>query len=177
MENPPGSNRKPYYTYNCDSDCWQIRFNENIKIFTDEFTDGIKINQLPVADVLLYSKKEILVEVQQFSLSASAYEYYKILKDLVDNNGSFNAPPPAALIGNMFNLNDSEEFVLGRFTAASTSTTSIFIDRSTIIEREVGEIIIPQLEGAPISPLELVSTAPCIESRSRTTIRPEGWID
>ncbi len=167
-----------YHTYTCDSDCWKIRYNENIKLFTDRFSNGNTINELPIGDVLLYTKRDILVEVQQYSLSPSGYTYYKKLKDVVDNNSGFNAPPPAALIGNMFNPNDSEEFVLGRFTAASTVTSSIFIDnRSDITER--------QLEAPPPIPMPedfpefigqiTVSSAPCIEGRFRTSIRPDGW--
>ena len=178
-ENPQGSNRSPFYTYFCDSECWQIRFNENVKIFADDFTNGTTINQLPIADVLLYTKADILIEVQQFSLSIAAYKYYKTLKDIIDNNGGFNAPPPAALIGNMFNPNDSEEFVLGRFTAASSSIASVFIDRSDISEALIeGSIIIQTETSPPVFPeLSLVYTAPCVESRFRTGIRPEGWVD
>ena len=61
--------------------------NENIKIFSDEFANGLQITGLPVADVLLYTKENIVIELQQFSLTPKAYDYYRILKDIVDNNG------------------------------------------------------------------------------------------
>ena len=80
---------KPYYTYACETFCWQIRYGDEIKIFTDDFTDGKTISKLPVANILLYNKKNVLVELQQFSLSPSAYEYYKKLKDLIDDNSEF----------------------------------------------------------------------------------------
>lgn len=169
-----------YYTYDCESDCWGIRYNENIKIFEDEFTNGSSINSLPIADVLLYTKADILVEVQQFSLSKAAYSYYKVLKDLVDNNSGFNAPPPAALIGNMFNPDNSEEYVLGRFTAAATSIQTIFIERSGIAEPAISSIeIIP--EGSVVYPRPSlppggpVLYAPCEEGRYVTSNRPENW--
>jgi len=174
---PNNVRHRPFYTYNCDSECWRIRFNENIKVFSDEFTNGSTINQLPIADVLLFTKENILVEVQQFSLSVSAYEYYKTLKDIIDNNGGFNAPPPAALIGNLFNANNSEEYVLGRFTAASTSSASVFINRTNINEAPLERIETQAETSPPIPELDLTYTAPCVESRIRTSIRPQGWIN
>ncbi len=174
---PEGVRHRPFYTYTCNSDCWKIRFNENVKVFADDFTNGTTIHQLPIADVLLYTKANILVEVQQFSLSVSAYEYYKILKDIIDNNGGFNAPPPAALIGNMFNANNSEDYVLGRFTAAATSTASVFINRTNIIEAQIETIEVRAETSPPVPELELTYSAPCVESRFRTGIRPQGWID
>lgn len=190
QENPIPRVRDYTVDYLCDKDCWQKRFNENIKIFSDEFTNGIQLNGLPVADVLLYSKENIIVEVQQFSLSRKAYEYYKVLKDIVDNNGGLNAPPPAALIGNMFNPQDENEFVLGRFTAAATVKKSIFIDRETIVEPPIEESNFLELEtclllclpeqcnGATLPCTKpIIITTSCSETRFQTAIEPEGWVE
>ncbi|WP_422081784.1 DUF4249 domain-containing protein [Ulvibacterium sp.] len=170
--------RKPYYTYACESDCWQIRYEDNINIFSDEFTNGTKISNLPVADIPLFTKRSILVELQQFSISASAYRYYKTLKDIVDNNSGFNAPLPAALVGNMSNPNNINEFVLGRFTAASTNVKTVFIDRTFVEGRPLETILPGQYEGEeePV-PRPIVIFAPCNEGRFSTGLRPTGWID
>lgn len=182
--------RKDYYDYTCTSDCWKIRYSENISVFEDEFTDAPTIYDLPIADVLLYTKENIMVEVQQFSLTAASYEYYKILKDLIDNNGGFNAPPPAALIGNVFNSSDNEEFVLGRFTAAAATTKTIFIPRVDIVEARIEPTPIRLLEGCPEvcppiacapgytgPPCPVVLGTTCEETRYSTAFIPEGWID
>lgn len=183
VRDPPPSIPPPpfYYTYECETDCWRIRYNENIKIFDDEFINGSTINELPIADVLLFNKKDILVEIQQFSLSKSAYDYYKVLKDLVDNSSGFNAPPPAALVGNIFNPNDNEEYVLGRFTAGATSTATIFIKRGNITDGILETVRKPTPENSPGPPnCELIEEgpvlyAPCIEGRYVTGIRPKDW--
>ncbi|KQC30035.1 hypothetical protein AAY42_09215 [Flagellimonas eckloniae] len=168
----------PIHTYYCESDCWRIRYNQNIFIFNDRFSDGLSIAKFPVGNVLLYTKKDILVEVQQFSLSASAYEYYETLKDIIDDNGGFNSPPSAALIGNMFSPGDPTEFVLGRFTAASSWVARTFLERSTI-QLDPLENVVSVPEGTwsvPFPPEEYVFYAPCPgESRYNTSIRPEGW--
>lgn len=162
------------FSYACETDCWRIRYNEKIELFSDKLTNGMTISSLPIADVLLYSNKDILVRIEQLSLSPKAYEYYKTLKDLVDNSAGLNAPPPAALVGNMFSTDDSEEFILGRFTTTATATFAITIERSGIEENP--------LEDSPPFKFEsglgeVVVTEPCNEGRFRTGIRPEGWQD
>lgn len=168
-----------YYNYLCETDCWRIRFPENVNIFSDEFSDGGTTRNLDVASLPLYTKENISVELQQFSLTPAAYQYYKVLKDIVDNNGGFNAPPPAALVGNMSNVNDSEDFVLGRFTAVASSTVSIFIDRLGIPAEAIAPRVPLSLEPTLNSPHPPPPTnfVPCTETRFRTAIAPEGWME
>lgn len=174
-----GSAGAPYFDYACDSECWRIRFPESIAIFDDRFSNGKSTSNLSIGNLLLYTKEDMVVEVQQLSLTPKAHEYYKVLKDIIDNNNGLNAPPPAALVGNMFNPDNSEEFVFGRFTAAATTTASLFIDR-TFIEEEALERRDPiNFEPTLNSPFPPPATTevPCSETRYRTAIRPELWID
>ena len=165
-----------YYTYGCEEPCWRIRFSDQINIFSDEFSDGTTTTALPVANIILYSKRNILVELQQFNITPAAYRYYKTLKDIIDNNTGFNSPLPAALVGNLFNPSDGEEFVLGRFTAAATTVKPIFIERIFVGEDPLEDEYTSQAEGLE-APAPVVLTAPCITSRFRTSTRPDGWID
>lgn len=169
--------RKPYYTYACDALCWRIRFSETVEILSDEFVNGSFVEALPVGNALLYSKEDILIELQQFSLSPSAHRYFSVLRDILDNNGGFNAPPPAALVGNMFAEDNSEEFVLGRFTVAAASVSRLFIDRRAIQESQIEEKRPPLFEEMGEVPPPEIVTAPCEETTTRTAVRPPGWID
>ena len=172
---------KPYFTYYCDSPCWKIRVNEKIKIFDDEFTNGKFIKNLEVAEVPLYSKKDILVELQQYSISYDAYKYYKSIKDLIDNNGGLNAPLPSVLIGNLYNTNDKDEIVLGRFTVASGSSKSIYIPRGKLLGNDIRGPKQPQDEKfgdrvpQPLSMFDYPIFAPCEEGAYRTGIKPLNW--
>jgi hypothetical protein len=163
-----------YYTYTCPVDCWKIRFGEKIQIYSDQFTNGKPVQKLPIAEVLLYTRQNIAVEIQQFALSSAAFQYFKTLKDLIDNNAGLNAPLPAALIGNLQNPEDPGEYVLGRFTAAATEVSSVYIDRSGITE----DPLEPQVMGHPEGPetgLFQVYQAPCSDGRYSTTQKPDGW--
>ncbi|MBC2838739.1 DUF4249 domain-containing protein [Robiginitalea sp. SC105] len=171
----PGPPLKEYYTYSCEEACWQIRYNDRVEVFSDEFTDGTQINSLPVADILLFQKRNILVNLQQYSLGREAYRYYKTLKDLVDNNSGFNAPIPAALLGNLFNPDNPEEYVLGRFTIASQASRDVFIERIFIEEAQLEELLLGQAEEFGSAPPPVTSSAPCQPGPYRTDVEPEGW--
>ncbi|WP_299532367.1 DUF4249 domain-containing protein [Ulvibacterium sp.] len=168
----------PFYLYICETDCWRIRYTEGISVFSDEFSNGLPISKLTVGNLPLYTYEDMVVEVQQFSINAAAYDYYKVLKDIVDNNAGLNAPPPAPLVGNITNPNDSEDFVFGRFTAASTSVVSAFIERSRIAEEalEPRDPIILEDMFDPVPP-PITNFAPCSETRFRTALPPDGWIE
>jgi len=161
---------KEYYTYLCDVPCWKISYNQDINIFSDEFTNGKTVEDLLVAKVPFTSNQDILVEVLQLNVSQDAYKHFRTIKDLVDNNSGFNAPLPAALIGNFTDINDPEQIALGRFTAAAATTETLFIRRSLRSEPLSGDLKSPQPEilGDPI-PQPLTYMAPCIESIYRTS--------
>lgn len=168
-----------YFDYTCEVDCWKIRFPESVAIFNDQFSNGKTITKLPIGDLLLHNKENMVVEVQQFALTPAAYDYYKVLKDIVDNSSGLNAPPPAALVGNLSNLDDDEEYIFGRFTAAATSIASVFIDRSGIKESPIDETqpIVTEPSFPSPYPPPSTYTAPCEESKFRTAFVPKGWIE
>jgi len=161
----------PYYNYPCIPDCWEISFGKELPIFHDRLEDGTTITDREVAILPYYRRPSILVEIQQYSLNKSAYEYFKVINSQVSESGSLNAPPPAALLGNLFNPDDSSDLILGQFTAAGLSTKRIFIDRSQIIEppiRPSEPLILETCNSCPTS-------APCVDSFTRTASKPDGW--
>jgi len=160
-----------YYNYLCDPVCWQIKYADQPVIFEDRLSDGAAIKNKEIVILPFYRRPDILIEVQQLSLSKSAYNYFKIISDQVSASGGLNAPPAAPLFGNLFNPDDPDEIVLGQFTAAGVSSKYIFIDRSTILEnpfRPDDPIILETCIDCPQS-------YPCKESLTRTSIKPTGW--
>ncbi len=172
-------NELRYFDYICETECWRIRYPEETNIFEDRFSNGKSVENLEVGIIPLYTNENMVVEVQQYSLTPDAYKYYKILKDITNNSGGFNAPPSAALVGNLFNPGDSNEFVLGRFTAAASVKSNVFVERINISEATLGSRQPPNISleptiGSPYPPPP-TNLAPCVESRYRTANEPEGW--
>ena len=171
-----------YFTYECSSDCWNIRYNnQSISIFSDEFTNGKSVNNLVTAEIPLYSKRDILVKIQKFNVSYEAHKYLKSLKDAIGNNSGLNAPLPSVLIGNLYNPNDEDEIIMGRFSVASGSSKSLYISRSSLGGEPVQEYERNQYERfgmdvpQPLSMFDYPIKVPCEEGIYRTSIKPEGW--
>lgn len=180
-----GTNVDNYYDYKCESTCWKIRYPEELRILDDRLSNGQSLTSQAVANIPLYTREDTVVELQQLSLTPTAYEYYRVLKDLVDNNSGLNAPPPAALIGNITNMNDGNDVVFGRFTAAATTTAHVFIARNGIAEEPVERFMSISREGCEVCPpgsscpldCSPVTTAACSETRYRTAVKPPIWPD
>lgn len=161
----------PYLDYLCDTMCWQIRHGEGLQIFEDRFANGTTISDKEIAILPYYRPEDILIEVQQLALSPSSYQYFKVINDVTLESGGLNAPPPSALLGNLFNPDDTNEPILGQFTATMVATKSLFIDRSNISATPVTPDHNIRVETCFMCP----NFAPCEEGRFRTSIKPEGW--
>lgn len=64
--------------------------------------------------------------VRQLSISKDAYEYWRRVGELVNNTGSVFDTPPAPIKGNLYNINDPNEVVLGYFEVAKSKVTRIY---------------------------------------------------
>ena len=162
----------PYYNYTCIPDCWTINFGKELPIFDDRLEDGSMITDREVTILPYYRQSDILIEIQQLSLDKSAYDYFKIIDSQVNQSAGLNAPPPAALLGNLFNPEDSSELILGQFTVAGITTKRVFIDRSQLDISPIESSPLLIFESCPTCPV----SAPCVESATRTAIKPEGWL-
>ena len=161
----------PYYDYLCDPACWRIRYGEELPIFEDRLSDGAQITGREIAVVPYYRRQDVLIQIQQLSLSETSFEYFKVINNLISESGGLNAPPPAALLGNLFNPDDPSEFVLGQLTASAVSVENVFIDRSDITDLPITPDPIIRTETCATCPVLF----PCEEGRFRTTVKPDGW--
>lgn len=94
-------------------------------------------------------------DLRQFSVTAEAYRFLRLVKQQTEISGSVFDPPPANIRGNMISLDNPEEVVLGYFIAAGESSKRIYIDGSQLDYRQP-EVIIPddcrEIEGAQLDP-------------------------
>jgi hypothetical protein len=180
-------NSRITYDYRCENPCWEIYYSNDVNVFADIYTNGRTVTARPVARIPFYvtgagfGNRAALAEIQQYSITSDAYEYYKLLRDQAQNTGNLTDTPPAAIIGNVRNVNDASEKVVGYFGAAGVSASRIFMDkrpytgaaRYLMLGRD------PNLEpdSQPVPPLFEFRPpmAPCVMSANRTPVRPEGW--
>lgn len=118
-----------HYLYNV---CWTT--NSVNQIFT-ESTYGLTepvLNNFPL-NYVSFDTRELSVRysllVEQFTISEQAQEFWKNVKEQNTSGGELYSTMPFQVRGNLYNVNDPNETVLGYFFAAGVDTKRIFIDR------------------------------------------------
>ena len=171
--------------YPCRELCWDIFYNTDIDIFSDVYTNGQTQTGHKVASIPIYQRDPALIVVEQLSLSADAYRYYKLFADQVQNTGTLADSPPAPIAGNIKNTANTSENVVGYFSAASVAVSNHKIKRQDVTTGIFQGLFFainnryPRLEsslpGNP-SPFGRSSASSlCVPSRTRTDLLPPGW--
>lgn len=85
---------------------------------------------VPLAGRQLQTRYSILIS--QYSLTRNAYAYWEKIQEQIESAGSIFGPPPAQIIGNVYNVDQDEELVLGYFQVSAISEKRFFIRKSQI---------------------------------------------
>lgn len=158
------------YDYPCDpSLCFESKRGKEVVFTSDEVSDGSSVRDLPLGGINFDRIGGLLVVAQLSSITTSAFEYGKVISDLVNGSGALNSTIPVALDGNIRNLDPSGPTVLGFLSARSATETRAF----TEITYDTGTPLpfdgLIRLED----PLGRIR-APC-DGPNRITTVPEGW--
>jgi hypothetical protein len=70
-----------------------------------------------------------VITVKTFSQTREAYEFYRKVGFTLNNTGSLFDTPPAAIPGNIYNVEDPTEEILGYFDAASIELQRVTVSR------------------------------------------------
>jgi hypothetical protein len=115
--------------------CWKNIASTTIQLATSSLLSQDIIYKLPLLYIDNTTERLAIrysVNVKQFALSKEAYQYWKELGELTENLGTLFDPMPFTVIGNIHNVNDPEEVVLGFFDAAEVKEERIFISNLDI---------------------------------------------
>lgn len=180
-----GGGRYFIFDYNCRTQCWEILHNYTTNVFDDRYSNGGLITGRSVAQIPYYQNHGCLVQLRQSSLTYKAYQYYKAVEEQTQHTGGVADTPPTALIGNVHNVLNGRESVIGYFTASAVATTNYWIDRNDA--RGDFPTLFVALNGRPPNPEKdypggfgefnsnRVPLAVCVPSDSRTPNKPVGW--
>ncbi|MEZ5146630.1 MAG: DUF4249 domain-containing protein [Bacteroidales bacterium] len=72
--------------------------------------------------------------VRQHVISGKAHLFWKEVNELINNNATLFASQPYQIQGNIRNINNDSEVVLGYFSASGVSEKRIFIDRPSALD-------------------------------------------
>lgn len=168
------SRNPPTYDYLCDKACWEVYYNSDVNIYSDEFANGRGVQGRLIAKVPYHSYKGALIEIEQVGVTQEAYLYYKLMSNQNQTTGTLADTPPAPIIGNIVNVTNPNEKVIGYFGAASSRTSRYWVDRSIYKDAYLVPILGREMNLEPATPFR-PPVYPCVLSKSRTSIKPQGW--
>lgn len=180
------------YDYPCRTQCWAILHSRTLNVFSDVYSNGGLISSRPVAQIPFYQRSPCLVEIRQSSLTASAYQFYQQLDQQSQKSGGVADTPATLLAGNIRNVADSHETVVGVFTASSVATKRYWLDRRDTQGIPIG--LFEALYGRSPNPEPSIPnqinkfqiiwskaqppfSAVCTPSLSQTPNKPTGWLN
>ncbi|AUD03602.1 DUF4249 domain-containing protein [Spirosoma pollinicola] len=205
---PPYSLRNPVpeytYDYNCRGQCWEIIYSHDFNLFSDQYSNGGVILNKEVAQIPFYDHNPGLVDVRQSSLTPDAYRYFQLFQQQTQNTGGLADTPPSALAGNVHNVANDREAVVGYFTASAVASFRYWLDRKDAYGVSLGgsgpngysglpgeELFyalhlrrpMPEPSFPEAPQLQLLNAPPrpptaiCSPSDTKTPVKPEGWRD
>ena len=107
--------------------------------------------------------------IRQYSISEREYKYWDKIKELSFIEGSLFDPPPGRIIGNLYNVDNPNEYIAGYFSVASVSYKRIFLNRFDL-DRKIAAACStnPRIESRP-------ECKDCLKFIGSTTQEPEYW--
>lgn len=114
------------------------------------------------------------MSVTQFAHTENAYDYWSQLNQIANQVGSIFDTPPAPVRGNLFNVADEDELVLGYFSGVSVDTAHIFFTRSDVAAVLPG--ISPYCGFAGSTPFPFPpECCSCLQLPFSSKERPDFW--
>lgn len=101
-------------------------------VLTDALINGNRISRRPVLNVPIYAIGRHYVEVQQYSITRSAYQYWTRFEEQRSRTGSLFDPQPASIEGNVRAVGDTTVLALGYFGASAISRKRLIIPGDTM---------------------------------------------
>lgn len=116
----------------CCAICFKryTKFSNEIVLDDDTYINGNKIKKRPILLLPNSSASRVYIEVEQYALTSSAYEFWKLVGQQYTNVGTIFDAAPAKIRGNIRCMSDPEKEVLGFFGASSVTKKNMIIHRS-----------------------------------------------
>ena len=154
--------------------CWAQDYDrEFLKIDRDLLFDGKEMRDFEVfyAEIGKKFAEDYFVKIEQQSLTPKAYSYWETIKNQIDNNGTIFETSNFQIRGNISNLNDNDELVLGYFGASAVTSMSILVHPG-----DIGFVFFYACEPDPFSGRIPTICLDCTSySASSTTTKPDYW--
>jgi Domain of unknown function (DUF4249) len=167
----PGTDPPQRFTvkYCKPASCWHFESCKGcILLANDKFVNGNKIAHLKIATVPYDDITPYYFLIEQKAITKQEYDYWKIIKDQTSNSGGVFDVPPASAKGNISNISDKNEVILGYFGASGVNKIGYSLPR-------IGLKVQPYEPAVPAFP-DYKSCDECTSSYYRTPVKPLNWV-
>ncbi len=103
-----------------------------VNVAADKLLNGNRISRVQLLTFPYDDRKPYFVEAEQYALSKAAYDYWQKVDHLTTNSGGVFDKPPITIKGNLSNVTDRDERVLGYFGASGLKIKSVYFSRNGI---------------------------------------------
>jgi hypothetical protein len=157
----------------CGFRCFRITSCNNCSnIISDSYVDGNQISKKLITELPYDGRCKILVEVRQQIISKKQFDFLEAVNKQNQNSGGVFDTPPFPIEGNIHNVDDPSEIILGYFTAASEDVKYLKINRA-IVDHSPAEDLCQTPPGVTPAP----PCTECLEGATKTQTAPPGWDD
>ena len=135
----------------------EVSNNKSLFVVNDDNFNGLtaRVPAAFIEDDGFRFVNKFRIDLKQYSISQGAYRFLRLVKQQAEISGSIFDPPPATIRGNMINLENPDEVVLGYFMAGGETTRRIYIDKNDLTFKQNRAIVADDCRvvfGASIDP-------------------------
>jgi Domain of unknown function (DUF4249) len=160
----------------CTGDCYDIINSTPNNAISDVFFDGRTLIRKSIGYIPYVFYNGCLVEVKQSSITPQYSAFLEILKSQAENTGGLADTPAALLTGNVKNLTNATQKIVGYFSVTNTTKKRIWVDRRPLAAAGYKPLssLNPPLDAPTPTPPSWYPVA-CKPSKTRTNVKPMGW--
>lgn len=116
-----------------DLTCWALRdpIQRDIVTVSNVGLSGVNY-EVPVVNIPVDFRANYITEVIVNAMSIEAFRYWEVAKGQLNRGGGIFDPPFAPVVGNIQNVDDPQEVVLGYFHAYSQTMTRVCFSRGGV---------------------------------------------
>lgn len=150
----------------CCQYCFYPVNSSGSEVKSDALVNGKAITRQPVHASPIYYPGQHFIEVKQYSLTRSAYQFWMRFEEQRKRNGSLFDPLPATIEGNVHDAEDPNKLALGYFGASAVTSKRMIIPGDTNSVRKL------EIRYSGI----FVKAGDCQQVYRRGQLsKPEGW--
>ncbi len=111
--------------------CYQHKASDEILIHSTDAGQSARISKEPILFVASGKSDRLLIryciDIKQFSLSDTEFQFWEQLKDISEGGGNIFDKQPFTIIGNVHNVGNPSEPVLGYFQVSAVEEKRLYI--------------------------------------------------